>query len=327
MAKYSGYVYVLSNPAMPGVVKIGKTTTSVQQRMRELNTTGIPTPFELELSIHVENCHDAELRSHRALKHCRKNSGREFFKISPKNAITTILEIILVYKIIDFKENLGIHQIEAEIKRRQHAKNEEEKKKLEAKAKFAAAEKKLQNNKIKNTVIRIQHLKHEIINLGTRPLKKDPDKLLKFFQSLYEIPFGFFLFLGAFLVFLTNWYALGLICISLLLIGHYCDELIEKENKEFNDACRPYINLEKEICDLEAELKSYGYTPQEAPNSSKNNHSGAYQPRDAVKTDSRGFEKQARIDGRRAVQSRGAVKTDNRGFEKPAQKVGRRASD
>ena len=40
-------VYVLTNPAMPGMVKIGMTDRpDVQRRMSELYSTGVPLPFE-----------------------------------------------------------------------------------------------------------------------------------------------------------------------------------------------------------------------------------------------------------------------------------------
>jgi len=42
-----GLVYVLTNPAMLGLVKIGQTTNEIKSRMNELNTTGVPLPFEL----------------------------------------------------------------------------------------------------------------------------------------------------------------------------------------------------------------------------------------------------------------------------------------
>lgn len=47
------FVYVLTNPSMPGLVKVGKTTTSPGQRMAELHTTGVPTAFELEFCAEV----------------------------------------------------------------------------------------------------------------------------------------------------------------------------------------------------------------------------------------------------------------------------------
>lgn len=41
-----GFVYVLSNPAMPGLVKIGQTTNEITSRMNELNTTSVPSQFD-----------------------------------------------------------------------------------------------------------------------------------------------------------------------------------------------------------------------------------------------------------------------------------------
>jgi hypothetical protein len=39
-------VYFLTNEAMEGMVKIGRTTTSVEQRIRELDNTSMPLPFQ-----------------------------------------------------------------------------------------------------------------------------------------------------------------------------------------------------------------------------------------------------------------------------------------
>ena len=47
-------VYVLTNPAMPGIVKIGMTDKlEVQPRMRDLYTTGVPLPFDCVSAIEV----------------------------------------------------------------------------------------------------------------------------------------------------------------------------------------------------------------------------------------------------------------------------------
>lgn len=46
MAK--GFVYVLSNAGMPGLLKIGSSTKVPTARAAELNTTGVPSPFEVE---------------------------------------------------------------------------------------------------------------------------------------------------------------------------------------------------------------------------------------------------------------------------------------
>ena len=45
MAK--GYVYLLTNEAMPGYVKIGFTERTVEERIEELSKpTGVPMPFD-----------------------------------------------------------------------------------------------------------------------------------------------------------------------------------------------------------------------------------------------------------------------------------------
>ena len=45
-----GIVYVLTNPAMEGLVKIGKTSRSaLENRMGALYSTGVPFPFNCEI--------------------------------------------------------------------------------------------------------------------------------------------------------------------------------------------------------------------------------------------------------------------------------------
>jgi T5orf172 domain len=47
-------VYVLTNPAMPGLVKIGKTyADDVGVRLGQLYTTGVPLPFDLAFACKV----------------------------------------------------------------------------------------------------------------------------------------------------------------------------------------------------------------------------------------------------------------------------------
>ena len=50
----AGIVYVLTNPAMPGLVKIGKTARdSIDARLNELYSTGVPVPFECAFAARV----------------------------------------------------------------------------------------------------------------------------------------------------------------------------------------------------------------------------------------------------------------------------------
>ena len=39
-------VYVLTNPAMPYMIKIGKTTRDEELKLADLNSTGVPLPIK-----------------------------------------------------------------------------------------------------------------------------------------------------------------------------------------------------------------------------------------------------------------------------------------
>ena len=81
------YVYILINEAMPGLVKIGRTTTSVKQRMSELNQpAGIPLPFTCYYAARVEDCIKVEKKLHEAFGDHRVRDRREFFRLSPHRA-------------------------------------------------------------------------------------------------------------------------------------------------------------------------------------------------------------------------------------------------
>lgn len=83
-----GYVYVLSNPSMPGIVKIGKTNRNPNLRLRELSSaTGVPTPFKIEGVISTNKPDQAEKMIHQILDGRRMNRRREFFHIPPKQAV------------------------------------------------------------------------------------------------------------------------------------------------------------------------------------------------------------------------------------------------
>jgi len=86
-----GIVYVLSNPSMPGLVKIGKISRgSVLMRLGELYSTGVPVPFECEFAGRVIDEHKVEKAFHMAFGPYRVNPKREFFQIEPEQAITLL---------------------------------------------------------------------------------------------------------------------------------------------------------------------------------------------------------------------------------------------
>lgn len=77
-----GYVYILSNPAMPDILKIGKTSRPVEHRCSELYQTGVPQEFKIEAYELVPDCDEVERWMHDAFTKQRISAGREFFKVS-----------------------------------------------------------------------------------------------------------------------------------------------------------------------------------------------------------------------------------------------------
>ncbi|RIJ00925.1 GIY-YIG nuclease family protein [Achromobacter sp. K91] len=89
-------VYVLSNPAMPGLVKIGYTAApDANARIGQLYTTGVPVPFKLEYACRTANPEQVERALHEAFGPNRLNPKREFFQIGANQAIA-ILKLLHV---------------------------------------------------------------------------------------------------------------------------------------------------------------------------------------------------------------------------------------
>jgi hypothetical protein len=93
-----GWIYVLSNPEMPGIVKIGRTDRTPSERAAELSSaTGIPTPFTLLWEEPTGNPEAAESEIHRLLDDKRINSGREFFRIDSDSAINAVTHVCTAF--------------------------------------------------------------------------------------------------------------------------------------------------------------------------------------------------------------------------------------
>ncbi|HEX9641663.1 MAG TPA: GIY-YIG nuclease family protein [Candidatus Krumholzibacteria bacterium] len=89
-----GFLYVLSNRSMPGLVKIGRSDRHPRIRACELsNSPGVPTEFRLEAFVEVTDAEAAEREVHAHLEKFRISSVREFFEMSPKSALNFILKI------------------------------------------------------------------------------------------------------------------------------------------------------------------------------------------------------------------------------------------
>ncbi|MBD0865756.1 MAG: GIY-YIG nuclease family protein [Rhodobacteraceae bacterium] len=82
-------VYVLTNPAFPGYVKVGK-TTNLEQRLRQLDNTSIPLPFRCVYAVEVDNDVQVERLIHQVFADRRTRRTREFFEIEAQYAIAAL---------------------------------------------------------------------------------------------------------------------------------------------------------------------------------------------------------------------------------------------
>lgn len=84
-------VYVLTNEAMDGLVKIGRTSTSVEQRIKELDNTSIPIPFQCFFAGEVNDSTYVEAHLHKAFADKRVRNNREFFRVDPNQVRAAIM--------------------------------------------------------------------------------------------------------------------------------------------------------------------------------------------------------------------------------------------
>ena len=92
----SGYVYILTNKCLKGLVKIGMTSRPVDTRSKELFNTSLPMPFDEFASLKTSKFVEVEDLVHRILtKLTRKrvNESREFYKIKPGEALEILEDV------------------------------------------------------------------------------------------------------------------------------------------------------------------------------------------------------------------------------------------
>ena len=87
-----GIIYIISNPAIPGLVKIGK-TINLEDRLKTLFNSSVPLPFRCVYAKKVKNYSEVERKLHKGLNSHRENPNREFFRISEEEVIN-FLELV-----------------------------------------------------------------------------------------------------------------------------------------------------------------------------------------------------------------------------------------
>ena len=78
----SGYIYCLENESMPGLLKIGFTERTMEERLAEANSSGTfgpPSDYTVVFAKLVMNPRHKESNMHTLLKKHRINPKKEFF--------------------------------------------------------------------------------------------------------------------------------------------------------------------------------------------------------------------------------------------------------
>lgn len=89
-----GYVYILINPSLKGLLKVGQTKKDPEERAKEISQgTGVPTPYIVAYKENFNDCELAEKMIHIMLEEegYRVNKNREFFEAEMSDIIRKIM--------------------------------------------------------------------------------------------------------------------------------------------------------------------------------------------------------------------------------------------
>lgn len=116
-AEGCGFIYILSNPAMPNHYKVGLTTNSIKQRICELNTTGVPKSFFAEniFEIKSNKLREVERLAHQKLKEKDLHAGKEFFEGALTDCIEAVEDAIFEVTGITREELIGNARLRADV--------------------------------------------------------------------------------------------------------------------------------------------------------------------------------------------------------------------
>ena len=87
----AGWLYVISSPSLPGMTKIGCTRRlNPTIRVKELSSSSLPYPFRTHGFVFSDNCFELETQMHHYFDDKRVAPDREFFYITPQQAIDVL---------------------------------------------------------------------------------------------------------------------------------------------------------------------------------------------------------------------------------------------
>ncbi len=179
----------MTNPSMPGLLKVGMTKKVPTHRAldKDLNTAGVPTPFQTQYYAFFDNMIFAEQQAHKKLQ--QFYHGKEFFKTDVPTAICAIESIN-----IPFTKLYSKPEDDAKIAKIRAAKEAEQRKQEEARRlkkqydeleKEAQRLKKLSDESLQKQIVEEQQ-KYEKIEAA---IDEQRYKIEKKYEDLIKIKF------------------------------------------------------------------------------------------------------------------------------------------
>lgn len=93
----AGWFYVISSPSLPDLTKLGcSRRESPWTRVRELSSSSLPIPFKAHCFVFSDDCFELESAMHKYFDAQRVNKDREFFAITPQQAIDALKDYFKV---------------------------------------------------------------------------------------------------------------------------------------------------------------------------------------------------------------------------------------
>jgi hypothetical protein len=114
-----GYIYIVSNPAYRGCIKVGK-AQNVHMRLKQLSgATGVLYPFKLEACFKSQDYTADERKAHLTLNAFRIRTNKEFYRMPAEQAIYELTKLFG-----EPKYSRAIHKAKLQLQQEQEQQNE-----------------------------------------------------------------------------------------------------------------------------------------------------------------------------------------------------------
>ena len=143
-----GFVYIMTNDSMPGIIKVGMSTKVPTERAKELEDTGLPMSYVVQYYAFFDDMRQAEKKAHNELSKYHYN--KEFFKTDVGIAIYCIENTGVPFKKLHSKpdNDRKAEEFKQQIEEAEEHKQQQEKAKVHKQQEEKAKEHKKQQREV-----------------------------------------------------------------------------------------------------------------------------------------------------------------------------------